>query len=198
MHIHAAIAQPIPASDFGSQQRHATPKGFRPLRPEPNGFPIHLLDRSDTEPLLFRCRNKSSGVLHALQLDPNATKFKTLQRGPNLDKHRPHRLMVRTSRCGRDNPGATPDAVNRKPALHRYTSSPRIAALHMKPPHTSATGSALVAHAGKKHVHTHRATFWHPSRPHRLVVRTSHCGRDNPGSTPGVDICCSGAFSFPS
>ena len=25
-------------------------------------------------------------------------------------------------------------------------------------------------------------------RPHRLVVRTSRCGRDNPGSTPGVDI----------
>ena len=24
-------------------------------------------------------------------------------------------------------------------------------------------------------------------RPHRLVVRTSRCGRDNPGSTPGVD-----------
>jgi hypothetical protein len=24
--------------------------------------------------------------------------------------------------------------------------------------------------------------------PHRLVVRTSRCGRDNPGSTPGVDI----------
>ena len=26
--------------------------------------------------------------------------------------------------------------------------------------------------------------------PHRLVVRTSRCGRDNPGSTPGVDILC--------
>ena len=24
-------------------------------------------------------------------------------------------------------------------------------------------------------------------RPHRLVVRTSRCGRDNPGSTPGED-----------
>ena len=24
-------------------------------------------------------------------------------------------------------------------------------------------------------------------RPHRLVVRTSRCGRDNPGSAPGVD-----------
>ena len=28
------------------------------------------------------------------------------------------------------------------------------------------------------------------SSPHRLVVRTSRCGRDNPGSTPGVDILC--------
>ena len=27
-----------------------------------------------------------------------------------------------------------------------------------------------------------------PQRPHRLVVRTSRCGRDNPGSTPGVVI----------
>ena len=25
--------------------------------------------------------------------------------------------------------------------------------------------------------------------PHRLVVRTSRRGRDNPGSTPGEDIC---------
>jgi hypothetical protein len=25
--------------------------------------------------------------------------------------------------------------------------------------------------------------------PYRLVVRTSRCGRDNPGSTPGEDIC---------
>ena len=26
--------------------------------------------------------------------------------------------------------------------------------------------------------------------PHRLVARTSRCGRDNPGSTPGVVIPC--------
>ena len=29
--------------------------------------------------------------------------------------------------------------------------------------------------------------------PHRLVVRTSRCGRDNSGSTPGVDILRSNA-----
>ena len=27
-------------------------------------------------------------------------------------------------------------------------------------------------------------------RPHRLVVRTSRCGRENPGSTPDVDRYC--------
>ena len=27
-----------------------------------------------------------------------------------------------------------------------------------------------------------------PKRPHRLVVTTSRCGRDNPGSNPGEDI----------
>ena len=31
--------------------------------------------------------------------------------------------------------------------------------------------------------------------PHRLVVRTSRCGRDNPGSTPGVDIFHSDAYA---
>ena len=29
----------------------------------------------------------------------------------------------------------------------------------------------------------------HTHGPHRLVVRTSRCGRDNPGSTPGAVIC---------
>ena len=28
----------------------------------------------------------------------------------------------------------------------------------------------------------------HRNSPHRLVARTSRCGRDNPGSTPGVDM----------
>jgi hypothetical protein len=32
-------------------------------------------------------------------------------------------------------------------------------------------------------------------RPHRLVVRTSRCGRDNPGSTPGVVIAEELAFA---
>ena len=29
---------------------------------------------------------------------------------------------------------------------------------------------------------------WHFEGPCRLVVRTSRCGRDNPGSNPGKDI----------
>ena len=33
-----------------------------------------------------------------------------------------------------------------------------------------------------------RSTPKHDNRLHRLVVRTSRCGRDNPGSTPGVDM----------
>ena len=31
----------------------------------------------------------------------------------------------------------------------------------------------------------HRASLRAARSPHRLVVRTSRCGRDNPGSTPG-------------
>ena len=30
--------------------------------------------------------------------------------------------------------------------------------------------------------------MWFHGRPHRPEVRTSRCGRDDPGSTPGVDI----------
>ena len=33
--------------------------------------------------------------------------------------------------------------------------------------------------------------------PHRLVVRTSRCGRDNPGSTPGEDTLHSPCWPFP-
>jgi hypothetical protein len=32
--------------------------------------------------------------------------------------------------------------------------------------------------------------------PHRLVVRTLRCGRDNPGSTPGVVIFSFGLILF--
>ena len=35
------------------------------------------------------------------------------------------------------------------------------------------------------------------NRPHRLVVRTSRCGRDNPGSTPGVvNLTCAQSASI--
>ncbi len=45
-------------------------------------------------------------------------------------------------------------------------------------------------------LHTRQHTRWRSQGPHRLVVRTSLCGRDNPGWAPGVDIfahffvCC--------
>ena len=37
-------------------------------------------------------------------------------------------------------------------------------------------------------LHERLHTRWRSQGPHRLVVRTSRRGRDNPGSTPGVDI----------
>ena len=33
---------------FGGDRAKATPRGFEPLRAEPNGFRVHLLNRSDT------------------------------------------------------------------------------------------------------------------------------------------------------
>jgi len=48
-------------------------------------------------------------------------------------------------------------------------------------------GLARVCLAGRIHCST--IYFALPSSPYRLVVRTSRCGRDNPGSTPGGDIC---------
>ena len=41
-----------------------------------------------------------------------------------------------------------------------------------------------------RHAFTRQQDGLHISQgPHRLVVRTSRCGRDIPGSTPGGDIC---------
>ena len=37
-------------------------------------------------------------------------------------------------------------------------------------------------------LHERSHTRWRSWGPHRLVVRTSRCGRDNPCSSPGVDI----------
>ncbi len=37
-------------------------------------------------------------------------------------------------------------------------------------------------------LHERQHTRWRSQGPHRLVVRTSRRGRDNPGSAPGVDI----------
>ena len=54
------------------------------------------------------------------------------------------------------------------------TAGTQVSALHRQQQWVSAHG--LIGHA------LSQATC-----PHRLVVRTSRCGRDNPGSNPGVD-----------
>ena len=50
-----------------SRGEHATPRGFKPLRAEPNGFRVHLLSRSDTVSMPLRgikrspmCRTRSN------------------------------------------------------------------------------------------------------------------------------------------
>ena len=48
IHGPASFAQRNAAGGFDDQQRNATPRGFEPLRAEPNGFRVHLLNRSDT------------------------------------------------------------------------------------------------------------------------------------------------------
>ena len=47
---------------------HTTPRGFEPLRAEPNGFRVHLLNRSDT----VSCREgkKHNAMHHKTLLDP--------------------------------------------------------------------------------------------------------------------------------
>ena len=124
--------------------------------------------------------------------------------------------MVRTSRCGRDNPGSTPGVVmqvrrtaeihgtDRMPDTpasmsgvgHAYAfqtgaQSARAAARAHMTSISCPTGSGGLRHSG---VPGHQSLLDHyltgmltrDSRPHRLVVRTSRCGRDNPGSIPGV------------
>ena len=63
-----------------------------------------------------------------------------------------------------------------------------------------ATRRLVVGAAQQQHQHQQQHSSIRPGHyqvsaiqlasicPHRLVVRTSRCGRDNPGSTPGEDI----------
>jgi hypothetical protein len=39
-----------------SRSIKSTPRGFEPLRAEPNGFLVHLLSRSDTVSCCFKCQ----------------------------------------------------------------------------------------------------------------------------------------------
>ena len=55
---------PINSENFLTElkgQSKATPKGFEPPRAEPNGFRVHLLNRSDTVSLLALSVKATSG-----------------------------------------------------------------------------------------------------------------------------------------
>ena len=117
--------------------------------------------------------------------------------------------MVRTSRCGRDNPGSNPGADRRLcegTARYPCWSAPRrwewggCPVLSAKQSCTTGLrGTTTCACPPPQRAGQHRAastelgscSFCRTSfflSPHRLVVRTSRCGRDNPGSNPGSDI----------
>ena len=49
--------------------------------------------------------------------------IKKLSEKKPADNQRPHRLVVRTSRCGRDNPGSTPGVVITEKFWYSYTQS---------------------------------------------------------------------------
>ena len=151
-----------------------------------------------------------------------------------LQAARSHRLVVRTSRCGRDNPSSNPGEDRR--ALSSSAPGAKVAKWASRrrrrlPDHGSIPGARAAVHencggatgfrslqrsspwvatirsaSGQSRRRTlprnakavPRLRFSLPSGdrsqelahahgPHRLVVRTSRCGRDNPGSNPGED-----------
>ena len=81
-----------------------TARGFEPLRAEPNGFLVHHINNSDTlSPQQSRKPNK--------QIANRTWRGGAGHPQDNLQERTdngPHRLVVRTSRRGRDNPGSTP------------------------------------------------------------------------------------------
>ena len=62
-----------------------------------------------------------------------------------------------------------------------------------RPGPSSVTATRGMVQVGNLLASTSIQRFCDLESPHRLVVRTSRCGRDNPGSTPGVDIACAGS-----
>ena len=136
----------------------------------------------------------------------------------------PHRLVVRTSRCGRDNPGSNPgvdrasctaasirplfcdgcrSAVSLEPlpvtafvaSGWQYCSLPGncgqrnswVAAASSLQCATPCNHGTMWPHPSAFSTHVCGQAMLQPQCPHRLVVRTSRCGRNNPGSNPGVD-----------
>ena len=144
-----------------------------------------------------------------------------------LRGQRPYRLVFRTSRCDRDNPGSTPGVVISEKFWYSYTQSQLYYNLRIQislcffmpgkcpfppfprrsPPPTARPEPmppsplqywmkdwtpVLVETGCWEGARGHMKRYWQHllrgQRPHRLVVRTSRCGRDNPDSTPGVVI----------
>ena len=65
-----------------SSAREATPRGFEPLRAEPNGFRVHLLNRSDTVSLQQRLlghSDRNSAALACTTVVPRGLEPRTLR-----------------------------------------------------------------------------------------------------------------------
>ena len=71
-------------------------------------------------------------------------------------------------------------------------SIPSVSILHLQIHRNTLLDLAAYVHRARRWQYHHFALIvlcplrWHGL--HRLVVRTSRCGRDNPGSNPGEDI----------
>ena len=80
-----------------------------------------------------------------------------------------------------------------KLAVALVAPTPPCPALHIQASGLEWADSLLVNAGGDHGVRMLFMFAWHApdsgaKSPYRLVVRTSRCGRDNPGSTPGEDI----------
>ena len=89
----------------------------------------------------------------------------------------PDRLVVRTLRCGRSNPGSNPGldrilfCTGDETAIHDGTTEQLVATLT-----TKNLSNIMSARKGGFDI-----------GPDRLVVRTPRCGSSNPGSNPSLD-----------
>ena len=107
---------------------------------------------------------------------------------------------LRATRVG-PRPGVGSGAAVRSCLRSRVARLAFVAPPHVHAPPLAAGGQHRAGSTELGSCGLHRASF-SPS-PHRLVVRTSRCGRDNLGSNPGADrrLCegtpCSPCWSAP-